>query len=64
MNRLFDMKRRRVSGRKVQNLNRVLNNNKLIMGHYAGIMGDMTYGLTENVKNNLREELKQGTIEI
>lgn len=32
--------------------------NRILMGHYSGIMGDLTYGLTENVKADLRKSLK------
>lgn len=31
--------------------------NRIIMGHFNGIMGDLTYGLTEQIRAELKAEL-------
>lgn len=64
INRFVDMKRRTVKGRKVYNVERADVHNKLIMGHFNGIKNDLTYGLTEDVKKKMREDIANSGIEI
>ncbi|PIE50759.1 MAG: hypothetical protein CSA38_01985 [Flavobacteriales bacterium] len=51
--RFVDMKVRNHKKKKHREVH-----NRILMGHYAGIMGELTYGLTESVKENLRQNLK------
>lgn len=53
--RLVDMKTRVVGERKIKKGYHEVHN-RMIMGHYNGIQLDITYGLTEQVKENLRKE--------
>jgi hypothetical protein len=62
VNRFVDMKRRTVRGRKVYNVNRADVHNKLIMKHYNGIKGDLTYGISEDVKRKIREDIANSEI--
>lgn len=62
INRFVDMKRRTVRGRKIRNNNHAVVHNKFIMGHFNGIKGDLTYGLTEDVKNKMREKIAEARI--
>ena len=64
VNRFVDMKRRTVRGKKVYNVNRADVHNKLIMKHYNGIKGDLTFGLTEEVKRKMMEDIANSEIVI
>lgn len=71
MNRFFDMNRRRVGGKKVENINCILNPNKIIMGHFAGIQGEndvwiianitmfFTFYRTRNYENHDRNKIRK-----
>lgn len=59
--RFIDMKYIRVNGRKVlQNRHEI--HNKIIMTHFNGIQLDLTYGLTEQVKEQLRLQFDGKTL--
>lgn len=61
--RMADMKRLRKpgtyknNGPKFRRENRVDAYNRIIMGHFNGIMGDLSYGLTEQIRAELKAEL-------
>lgn len=55
--RFVDMKTRAVDGVKKPKKHHEVHN-RIIMGHYNGIMRDLTYGLTENVKAQIRAEFE------
>lgn len=54
--RFVDMKTRKVKGlRKNKDYHEV--HNRILMGNYAGIMNELTYGLTENMKKMMQEKI-------
>lgn len=60
-NRFVDMKTRNVNGvRRPKEFHQI--HNKIIMGHYSGIMYDLTYGISETVKEQLRREFQNKKI--
>ncbi len=63
VHRFNDMKTRIVGDRKIQRKNHKIHN-QIIMGHYNGIQLDLTYGMTEQVKEDLRAQFAEKNIEI
>lgn len=53
--RFIDMKTRVVGDRKISKRHYDVHN-RIIMGHYNGIQMDLTYGLTEQIKEDLRKK--------
>ena len=56
VHRFADMKTRKVDGKKKDKTHYEIHN-RILMGNFAGIMNELTYGLTENVKAQLRQEI-------
>lgn len=64
INRFVDMKRITRRGRKVPNVNQVSVHNKFILLRFHKLRVNLTYGLTEDVANKLREDIKNGVIKM
>ena len=54
--RFVDMKVRKVGGKRKPKKNHEIHN-RIIMGQFAGIQGELTYGLTEQVKEQIKKEI-------
>lgn len=59
--RFLDMKVRKVEGRRKDKKHYDVHN-RILMGNYAGIMKELTYGLTEQVKENIRNNFNNRQI--
>lgn len=55
VHRFIDMKTRVVGDKKKKKKHYEIHN-RIIMGHYNGIQLDLTYGLTEQVRNDLKAQ--------
>jgi hypothetical protein len=53
VHRYVDMKVRKVGGKRKPKKNHEIHN-RIIMGQFAGIQAELTYGLTEQVKEEIR----------
>lgn len=62
--RFVDMKRLARPGTQIKYRRKSVHeaHNRIIMGHFNGIMGDLIYGLTEEVKAELKAKLDNKTI--
>ena len=59
--RFVDMKVRKVKGvRRTKDSHEI--HNRILMGNYAGIMNDLTYGLTEDMKKMMQEKIDKRQI--
>ena len=56
VHRFVDMKVRKVGGKRTPKKNHEIHN-RIIMGQFAGIQAELTYGLTEQVKEEIRKEI-------
>ena len=56
VHRFVDMKVRKVGGKRKPKKNHEIHN-RIIMGQFAGIQGELTYGLTEQVKEEIKKEI-------
>ena len=56
VHRFVDMKVRKVGGKRKPKKNHEIHN-RIIMGQFAGIQAELTYGLTEQVKEEIRKEI-------
>ena len=56
VHRFVDMKVRKVGGKRKTKKNHEIHN-RIIMGQFAGIQGELTYGLTEQVEEEIRKEI-------
>lgn len=59
--RFVDMKTRKVKGRR-KDKERHEVHNRIIMGNYAGIMNELTYGLTNQMKKMMQEKIDKRQI--
>lgn len=59
--RFVDMKTRKVEGRR-KDKERHEVHNRIIMGNYAGIMNELTYGLTDQMKKMMQEKIDKRQI--
>ena len=57
VHRFVDMKVRKVGGKRKLKKNREIHN-RIIMGQFAGIQAELTYGLTEQVKEEIRNNIE------
>lgn len=57
VHRFVDMKVRKVGGKRKPKKNREIHN-RIIMGQFAGIQAELTYGLTEQVKEEIRNNIE------
>lgn len=57
VHRFVDMKVRKVGGKRTPKKNHEIHN-RIIMGQFAGIQAELTYGLTENVKEEIRNNIE------
>lgn len=57
VHRFVDMKVRKVGGKRTPKKNREIHN-RIIMGQFAGIQAELTYGLTEQVKEEIRNNIE------
>lgn len=58
VHRFVDMKVRKVGGvRKVKKNHEI--HNRIIMGQFAGIQNELTYGLTEQMKESIKKEIEK-----
>lgn len=57
VHRFVDMKVRKVGGKRKPKKNYEIHN-RIIMGQFAGIQGELTYGLTEQVKEEIRNNIE------
>lgn len=56
VHRFVDMKVRKVGGKRTPKKNHEIHN-RIIMGQFAGIQAELTYGLTEQVKEEIRNNI-------
>ena len=56
VHRCVDMKVRKVGGKRKPKKNHEIHN-RIIMGQFAGIQGELTYGLTEQEKEKIKKEI-------
>ena len=56
VHRFVDMKVRKVGGKRKPKKNHEIHN-RIIMGQFVGIQGELTYGLTEQVKEEIKKEI-------
>ena len=56
VHRFVDMKVRKVGGKRKPKKNHEIHN-RIIMGQFAGIQAELTYGLTEQVKEEIKKEI-------
>ena len=56
VHRFVDMKVRKVGRKRTPKKNHEIHN-RIIMGQFAGIQAELTYGLTEQVKEEIRKEI-------
>lgn len=59
--RFVDMKTRKVDGQKKDKKYHEVHN-RILMGNYAGIMNELTYGLTEQMKQMMQEKIDKRQI--
>ena len=59
--RFVDMKTRKVKGRKKDKESHEIHN-RIIMGNYAGIMNELTYGLTDQMKKMMQDKIDKRQI--
>ena len=57
VHRFVDMKVRKVGGKRKPKKNHEIHN-RIIMGLFAGIQAELTYGLTEQVKEEIRNNIE------
>lgn len=57
VHRFVDMKVRKVGGKRTPKKNHEIHN-RIIMGQFAGIQAELTYGLTEQVKEEIRNNIE------
>ena len=57
VHRFVDMKVRKVEGKRTPKKNHEIHN-RIIMGQFAGIQAELTYGLTEQVKEEIRNNIE------
>ena len=57
VHRFVDMKVRKVGGKRKPKKNHEIHN-RIIMGQFAGIQAELTYGLTEQVKEEIRKNIE------
>ena len=57
VHRFVDMKVRKVGGKRTPKKNHEIHN-RIIMGQFAGIQAELTYGLTEQVKEEIRKNIE------
>lgn len=57
VHRFVDMKVRKVGGKRTPKKNHEIYN-RIIMGQFAGIQAELTYGLTEQVKEEIRNNIE------
>lgn len=57
VHRFVDMKVRKVGGKRKPKKNHEIHN-RIIMGQFAGIQAELTYGLTEQVKEEIRNNIE------
>ena len=57
VHRYVDMKVRKVGGKRKPKKNHEIHN-RIIMGQFAGIQAELTYGLTEQVKEEIRNNIE------
>lgn len=57
VHRFVDMKVRKVGGKRKPKKNNEIHN-RIIMGQFAGIQAELTYGLTEQVKEEIRNNIE------
>lgn len=57
IHRFVDMKVRKVGGKRTPKKNHEIHN-RIIMGQFAGIQAELTYGLTEQVKEEIRNNIE------
>ena len=57
VHRFVDMKVRKVGGKRKPKKNHEIHN-RIIMGQFAGIQGELTYGFTEQVKEEIRNNIE------
>lgn len=55
--RFVDMKVRKVGGKRVPKKHHEIHN-RIIMGQFAGIQAELTYGLTEDMKNLIKKNIE------
>ena len=56
VHRFVDMKVRKVGGKRKPKKNHEIHN-RIIMGQFAGIQGELTYVLTEQVKEEIKKDI-------
>ena len=57
VHRFVDMKVRKVGGKRKPKKNHEIHN-RIIMGQFAGIQAELTYGLAEQVKEEIRNNIE------
>ena len=62
MSRLRKRNQYEKNGPKFVRLNKVETYNRIIMGNYAGIMNELTYGLTDQMKKMMQDKIDKRQI--